>query len=88
MRSHQSVSTKKRNKEEAKITEILYNTDYLISEAIFEYGDFNQCLDSAKEVFDCYAYDFKILGVKSVQLNIEPYFESYLKLTPNLINSK
>ena len=63
---------KKRTKEEVKITKIFFNTDYIIKRAIYDYGDFKQWLDFEKEIYEIYGYDFEFLGIRSIQLNIEP----------------
>ena len=82
---------KKRTKGEVKITKIFFNTDYIINRAIYDYGDFKQWLDFEKEIFEGYGYDFEFLGLRSIQLNIEPIrasFGIYIDLPPNLKNSK
>ena len=89
---------KKRTKEEVKTTKIFFNTDYVnnyaIREAvspIYEYGDFNRWLDFKKEIYEGYGYDFEFLGIRSIQLNIEPTkasIGSYIDLPPDLKNSK
>ena len=81
---------KKRTKEEVKITKICFNTDYIINKAIYDYGDFKQWLDFEKEMFEGYGYDFELLGLRSIQLNIEPTkasIGSYIDLPPDLKNS-
>ena len=63
---------KKRTKDEAKTTKIFFITDYINNIAIYEYGDFKQRLDFEKETYERYGYDFEFLGMRSIQLNIEP----------------
>ena len=60
---------KRRIKEEVKITKIFFNRDYLISNAVYDYGDFRQWLDS-EEFYEGYRYDFEFLGVRNVEINI------------------
>ena len=82
---------KKRTKEEVKTTKIFFNTDYINNNAIYEYGDFNRWLDFEKEIYEGYGYDFEFLGIRSIQLNIEPTkasIGSYIELPPDLKNSK
>ena len=82
---------KKRTKEEVKITKIFYNTDYNINKAIYDYGDFKQWLDFKNEIYEGYGYDFEFLGLKRIQINIEPTkasIGSYINLPPDLKNSK
>ena len=82
---------KKRTKEEFKITEIFFNTDYINNKAIYDYGDFKQWLDFKKEIYEGYRYDFEFLGLRSIPLNIEPTktsIGSYIDLPPDLRNSK
>ena len=82
---------KKRTKEEVKNTKIFFNTDYIINRAIYDYGDFKQWLDFEKEIYEGYCYDFEFLGLRSIQLNIEPIKASigiYIDLPPDLKNSK
>ena len=89
---------KKRTKEEVKTTKIFFNTDYINNNAIreavspiYEYGDFNRWLDFEKEIYERYGYDFEFLGIRSIQLNIEPTkasIGSYIDLPPDLKNSK
>ena len=62
----------KRTKEEVKTTKIFFNADYIINNAIYDYGDFKQWLDFEKEIHEGYGYDFESLGIRSIQLNIEP----------------
>ena len=50
---------KKRTKEEVKITKIFLNTDYIINNAIYEYGDFKQWLEFEKEIYEGYDYGFE-----------------------------
>ena len=63
---------KKRTKEEVKTTKIFFNSDYINNNAIYDYSDFNRWLDFEKEIYEGYGYDFEFLGIRSVQLNIEP----------------
>ena len=82
---------KKRTKDEARTTKIFFNTDYINNNAIYEYGDFNRWLDFEKEIYEGYGYDFEFLGIRSIQLNIEPTkasIGSYIDLPPDLKNSK
>ena len=82
---------KKRTKEEVKTTKTFFNTDYINNNAIYEYGDFNRWLDFEKEIYEGYGYDFEFLGIRSIQLNIEPTkasIASYIDLPPDLKNSK
>ena len=83
---------KKRTKDEAKTTKILLNTDYNNNNnAIYEYGDFKRWLDFEKETYEDYGYDLEFLGIRSIQLNIEPTkasIGSYIDLPPDLKNSK
>ena len=82
---------KKRTQEEVKTTKIFFNTDYINNNAIYEYGDFNRRLDFEKEIYEGYGYDFEFLGIRSIQLNIEPTkasIGSYIDLPPDLKNSK
>ena len=82
---------KKRTKEEVKTTKIIFNTDYVNNNAIYEYGDFNRWLDFEKEIYEGYGYDFEFLGIRSIQLNIEPTkasIGSCIDLPPDLKNSK
>ena len=75
---------KKRTKEEVKTIKIFFNTDYINNNAIYEYGDFNRWLDFEKETYEGYGYDFESLGIRSIQLNIEPTkasIGSYIDLT-------
>ena len=81
----------KRTKEEVKTTKIFFNTDYIINNAIYDYGDFKQWLDFEKEIYEGYGYNFEFLGLRSIQLNIEPTkasIGSYIDLPPDLKNSK
>ena len=56
---------KKRTKEEVKTTKTFFNADYIINNAIYEFGDFKQWLDFEKEIDEGYGYDFEILGLRS-----------------------
>ena len=53
---------KKRTKEEVKTIKIVFNTDYINNNAIYEYGDFNRWLDFEKETYEGYGYDFEFLS--------------------------
>ena len=82
---------KKRTKEEVKTTKIFFITDYINNNAIYEYGDFNRWLDFEKEIYKGYGYDFEFLGIKGIQLNIEPTkasIGSYIDLPADLKNCK
>ena len=76
---------KKRTKEEAK-TKIFFNTDYINNNATYEYGDFNRWLVFENEIYEGYGYDFEFLGMRGIQLNIEP--TKALDLPLDLKNSK
>ena len=81
---------KKRTKEDVKITKIFFNTDYIINNAIYDYGDFKQCLDFEKEIYEDYSYDSEFLRIRSIQLNIEQTkasIGSYIDLPCDLKNS-
>ena len=81
---------KKRTKEEVEIIKIFFNTDCINSNAIYDYGDFKQWLDFEKETYEGYGYDFEFLGLRSIQMNIEPIkasIGSYIDLPPDLKNS-
>ena len=81
---------KKRTKEEVKITKKFFNTDYIINNAIYENGEFKQWLDFEKEICESYGYDFEFLGLRSIQIIIEPTkasIGSYIDLPPDLKNS-
>ena len=76
---------KKRTKEEVKTSKIFFNTDYIMNNAIFEYGEFKQWLDFEKERYERYGHEFEFLGLRKVQINIEPTkasFGSYIDLPP------
>ena len=80
---------KKRTKEEVNTTKIFFNTDYINNNALYEYGNFNRWLDFEKEIYE--GYDFEFLGIRSIQLNIEPTkasIGSYIDLQADLKNSK
>ena len=89
---------KKRTKEEVKTTKIFFNTDYIINNAIYENGDFTQStkpfhgsLNFEKEMYEGYGYYFEFLGIRSIQLNIEPTKTSigtHIDLPADLKNSK
>ena len=76
---------KKRTKEEVKTTNIFFNTDYIMNNAIYENGDFTQWLNFEKEIYEDYGYDIEFLGLRSIQINIEPTkasIGSYIDLPP------
>ena len=76
---------KKRTKEEVKTTKKIFNTDHIINNAIYEYGDFTQWLNFEKKIYEGYGYDFDFLGLRSIQINIEPTkasIGSYFDLPP------
>ena len=89
---------KKRTKDEVKTTEIFFNADYIINNAIYDYGDFKQSakpfhgwLDNEKEIYEGYGYDFEFLGIRSFQLKTEPIkasFGIHIDLPADLKNSK
>ena len=82
---------KKRTKEEVKITKIFFNTEYIINNAIYEYGDFKQWLDFEKELYEDSGYEFEFFGLVNIQINIEPTklsIFSYIDLPLDLKNSK
>ena len=82
---------KKKTKDEAKATKLFFITDYINNNAIFEYGDFKQWLDFEKETYEGYGYDFEFLGIRSIQLNIEPTkasFGTHIDFPVDLKNSK
>ena len=43
---------KRRTKEEVKTTKIVFNSDYIINNAIYENGDFKQWLNLEKEIYE------------------------------------
>ena len=48
-------------------------------------------IDNEKETYESYGYDFKFLGIRSIQLNIEPTKASigtHIDLPADLKNSK
>ena len=56
-----------------------------------EYVYFKQCLDFEKEINEDYIYDFEFIGLRSIQISIEPTkasIGSYIYLPPDLNNSK
>ena len=63
---------KKRTKDEVKIAKIFFNTGYINNNAIYENTDLKYWLDNEKETYEGYGYDFEFLGIRSIQLNIEP----------------
>ena len=62
----------KRTKEEVKTTKRFFNTDYIINNAIYENGDFTQWLNFEKEIYAGFGCDFEFLGLRSIEINIEP----------------
>ena len=81
----------KRSKEEDKATKIFFNTDYIINNAKYENGDFTQWLNFEKEIYEGYGYVVEFLGLRSIQINIEPNkasIGSYIDLPPDLKNSQ
>ena len=81
---------KKRTKDDVKITKIFFNTDYVINNAIHDYGDFKQWLDFEEDIYEGYGYDFDFLGLRSIQINIEltkAFIGNYNDLAPDLKNS-
>ena len=76
---------KKRTKEEVKITKIFFNTYYFINNAIYDYSDFKQWLNFEKKIYEGYGYDLEFLGLRSIQIIIEPTKASigiYMDLPP------
>ena len=58
-----------------------------MNNAIYENGGFTQWLNFEKEIYEDYGYDFEFLGLRSIQINIEPTkasIGSYIELPPNL----
>ena len=85
------MSTRREPKKKLKLQKIFLNTDYIINNAIYDYGDFKQWLDFEKQIFEGYGYDFEFLGIRSIQLNIEPTkasIGSYVDLPCDLKNAK
>ena len=66
------MSIKREPKKEVKTTKIFFNTDYIINNAIYGNGDLKYWLDNEKETYEGYGYDFEFLGIRNIQLNIEP----------------
>ena len=65
--------------------------DYIINKAIYDYGDIKHCLDIEKNINEGHGHDFEFLGLRSLQLNIEPTKAStgsYIELPPDLKSSK
>ena len=82
---------KRRTKEEVKTTKIFFSTDYVFYNAIYECDDYKQWLIFEKEIYEVYGHDFELLGLRSIQINIEPTkasIGSYIDLPPDLKNSK
>ena len=63
---------KNRTKEKVKTTKIFFDTDYIINNAIYENGDFTQWLKFQKQIYEGYGYDFEFLGLRSIDINVEP----------------
>ena len=85
------MSTKREPKKKLKLLKIFFNTDYIINNAIYENGDFTQWLNFEKEINEGYRYDIEFLGLRRIQINIEPTKASicsYIDLLPDLKNSK
>ena len=83
IRSQLSVSTRREPKK--RTTKIFFSTDYIINNAIYEYGDFKQWLDFENEMYEGYGYDFEFLGLRGIQIKIEPTkasIGSYIDLRP------
>ena len=81
----------KRTKDEVKTNKIFFITDYINNNAIYENSDFTQWLNTEKETYEGYGYDFEFLGIRSIQLNIEPTKASigtHIDLPADLKNSK
>ena len=81
------MSARREPREEVQITKIFFNTDYIINKAIYDYGDFKQLLDFEKKIYEGYGYDFEFLGLRGIQINIEPTkapIGSYIDLPPDL----
>ena len=77
---------KRRTKEEVKTTKIIFNSDYIINNAIYENGDFKQWLNLEKEIYEGHGYNFECLGLRIIQLKIEPTKTSivrYIDLPPD-----
>ena len=76
---------KKRGEEETKTTPINFRTDeYMTKDHRL---DLNQWLDSARETYEYYGYDYEFLGITDIQINIErtrPSLGSFIELPPNL----
>ena len=76
---------KKRTKEDVKATKILFNTDYINNNAIYEYGVFKQWSDFENEIYKYYGYDFEFFRLRSIQIKTEPYkasIGSYIDIPP------
>ena len=79
----------KRSKE-VKTKKIVVSNDYVFNKAIYEYGDFKQGLKYEKEKYEGYGYDFEFLGLRNIQIIIEPTKASigrYICFLPDLKNS-
>ena len=82
---------KKRTKEEVGIPKLFFVTGYIKNNAIYEYGEFTQWLNFEKEIHGGRGYDSEFLGLRSIQINIEPNtakIGSYIDFPLDLKNSK
>ena len=82
---------KMRTKDEVKIAKMFFNTGYINNNSIYENTDLNYWLYNEKETYEGYDYDFEFLGIRSIQLNIEPTKASigtHIDLPADLKNSK
>ena len=80
------MSTRREPKKE-RTTKKFFSTDYILIDAIYEYGDSKQGLNFEKEIYEGYGYDFEFFGLRSIQINIEPTkasIDSYIGLPPDL----
>ena len=84
------MTIRREPKKKLRLQNILLS-DYINNNAIYENGDFKRWLDFKKETYECYGYDFEFLGIRSIQLNIEPTkasIGSYIDIPVDLKNSK
>ena len=51
---------------------MFFKTGYINNNSIYENTDLNYWLYNEKETYEGYDYDFPFLGIRSIQLNIEP----------------
>ena len=65
IKSFKECEYKNRTKEEIKITKTFFIKDYIIKNAIYDHGFYNQWLDYKKEIYEGYGYDFHFLRVRS-----------------------